>query len=157
SQPPGVPCSFSPGGEGLDLLAPGCDAVTGGLEIAFQDDGEPALSSGSSQASAEVAAIEAAINAYNPALTPGQTEACLTATAQAGEVDAEAAFDACGLEQIVQAAKDQQPLQQPEGSSGAPTPLTVPNPTPTTSCGRSCLSAHARHGVGLMTEDFEVA
>ncbi|MGA2166422.1 MAG: S8 family serine peptidase [Solirubrobacteraceae bacterium] len=161
SQPPGVPCSFSPSGEGLDLLAPGCDAATGGLEIAFQDTGEPALSSGSSQASAEVAAVEASIDSYNPTLTPEQTEACLTSTAETGEVNAEAAFDACGLEHIVQAAKNAEPI--PVGQQTTSSPDTSPSsnsPTvnPIEPCGRSCPpQTHAGRRPGLKTEDFEVA
>lgn len=96
-------CSFSARGEGLDLLAPGCDTATGGLEGAFQDTGEPNVSMGTSQASSLTSALLASIRAYAPTLTAGQAEHCLTSTASGLAINAAAAFQACGLQNIVQA------------------------------------------------------
>lgn len=107
---PGVLCSFSSRGKGLDILAPGCDSITSGLEVAFQDTGELAFGAGASQASAIVSATEAAIDAYAPKLTPTQTEACLTSTTNDDEFDAAHAFAACGLEHIVLAGQQAQLL-----------------------------------------------
>jgi hypothetical protein len=106
---PGVLCSFASHGEGLDLLAPGCDSTTGGLEVAFQDTGEPAFGAGASQASAIDATVEAAIDAYAPELTTAQTETCLTSTTNNGQIDAARAFAACGLETVVRAGEQAQP------------------------------------------------
>jgi hypothetical protein len=120
---PGVLCSFASRGEGLDILAPGCDSTTSGLELAFQDTGAPAFGAGASQASAIVAAVEAAIDAGAPELTPAQTETCLTSTETNGELDAASAFAACGLESVVQAGERAQP--QPSVTSTAPAPNTT--------------------------------
>ena len=140
-QPPGTLCSFASRGEGLDLLAPGCDTITEGLEAAFEDTGEPAYGSGASQASSEGAAVEASIDAYNPALTPQQTEACLTQTAQDGELDAAAAFRACGLAAIVQAG------EQADASANTPAPPASQSPPPAKSsvangaCSSTCTAS----------------
>ncbi len=126
---PGVLCSFASRGEGLDILAPGCDSTTSGLEVAFQDTGEPAFGAGASQASAIDASIEAAIDAYAPQLTPAQTEACMTSTTNNGQIDAERAFMACGLEEVVHAGQQAQP--KPTLPSATPTVTTNPQSTPT--------------------------
>jgi hypothetical protein len=98
---PGALCVFASRGEGLDVIAPGCDSLTGGLEGAFEDDGSPAYGSGSSQASAIVSAVLASIRAYAPQLTYIRAEECITTTADDGSIDTAAAFDACGLATIV--------------------------------------------------------
>lgn len=98
---PGALCSFASRGEGLDVIAPGCDGQTGGLEGAFEDDGSPAVGEGSSQASAIVSAALASMRAYAPQLTYTRAEECLIAKAKSGSVDIAAAFDACGLSQVV--------------------------------------------------------
>ncbi len=128
---PGVLCSFASHGEGLDLVAPGCDNSTSGLEVAFQDSGEPAFGAGASQASAIVAAVEAAIDAYAPELTAAQTEACLTSTTNNGQIDAARAFAACGLETLVQAGRQAQPKS---------TATSTPPPTVNSSTGPSSRS-----------------
>jgi hypothetical protein len=121
AQSPGALCWFASRGEGLDVLAPGCDTLTGGLEGAFEDTGEIAFGSGASQAASEVAAVEASIDSYDPSLTPEETEACITSSADHGELDAEAAFDACGLERIVQAGKQAEQASHEQSSSGPAT------------------------------------
>jgi len=131
-QAPGTLCSFASRGEGLDLLAPGCDTLTGGLEVAFQDTGEPAFGSGASQTSAEVSAVEASIDSYNPELTPQQTEACLTSSARNGALDAAAAFDACGLERIVQAGEQAERAAQQAPESSPPPSHSEPPAQPCT-------------------------
>lgn len=98
---PGALCPFASRGEGLDVVAPGCDSQAGGLEGAFEDDGSPAVGSGSSQASAIVSAVLASMRAYNTQLSFAQAEGCLTSTARSGSIDVSAAFYACGLSQIV--------------------------------------------------------
>jgi hypothetical protein len=139
SQAPGTPCAFSSRGEGLDLLAPGCDTVTGGLEAAFEDTGEPAFGSGDSQSAAEVAAVEASLDSYAPQLTPLRTEACVTSSTQNGQLDVAAAFDACGLHGIVQVGKEAEPSPQqpPIISSAALEPPHNP-------CSGACLTGSAR-------------
>lgn len=97
----GALCTFASHGEGLDIIAPGCDSKIGGLESAFEDDGSPALGSGSSQASAIVSAVLASMRAYNPQLTAMGAEECLTSTAKSLSIDVAAAFDACGLSRVV--------------------------------------------------------
>jgi hypothetical protein len=101
-------CAFSARGEDLDVLAPGCDAVTGGIEGAFQDTGEPNISMGTSQASALASAVLASMRAYDPSLTMSQSETCLTSTATNGAVNVASAYEACGLGQIVQAGLNAQ-------------------------------------------------
>lgn len=121
---PGALCSFASRGEGLDLLAPGCDGQTQGLEGAFEDDGSPAFGSGSSQASAIVSAVLASMRAYNPQLTLTQAETCLLSTAKSDSIDVAAAFDSCGLSQIVsqgQASEEAASGQQSTGSESSST------------------------------------
>jgi len=104
----GVTCSFSNRGAGLALLAPGCGSQTGpggvgnGIEIAFSDDGAPAWAEGTSEAAVLVSAAEASMRAYSPTLSYSQTQACITSTlTNGGNLDVAAAFDACGLGQVV--------------------------------------------------------
>jgi Subtilase family len=115
----GMLCAFSARGEGLDLLAPGCDTLTGGIEGAFQDTGEPNVSMGTSQASSLASAVLASMRAYDPNLTMSQSETCLTSTATNGAIDAAAAYQACGLSQIVQAG-----LTAQAGANSAPAPAS---------------------------------
>jgi Subtilase family len=98
---PGALCSFASRGESLDAIGPGCDEQAGGLQGAFEDDGSPAFGSGSSQASAIVSAVFASMRAYAPQLTYAKAEECLITTAKSGSIDAAAAFEACGLSQVV--------------------------------------------------------
>ncbi len=116
---PGALCSFSSRGEGLSLLAPGCDTLTGGLQGAFQDTGEPNISMGTSQASSEVSAVLAPIRAYAPTLTRGQAEYCITSTLRDSTIDAAAAYETCGLTSIVHAGIAAEP--KPNATIGSPT------------------------------------
>ncbi len=104
----GVMCSFSNSGAGLALLAPGCGSQTepggggSGIEIAFADTGEPAWANGTSAASEIVSTTEASMRAYSPTLTHAQVQGCITGTLTGGvDLNVAAAFDACGLGQIV--------------------------------------------------------
>ncbi|MGN6372375.1 MAG: S8 family peptidase [Solirubrobacteraceae bacterium] len=117
---PGTLCSFSSHGEGVDLLAPGCDTLTGGVEGAFQDTGEPDVSMGTSQASSLTSAVLASIRAYGPSLTMSQAEQCLTSTTHSMAIDVAAAFEACGLASVVQAglAAEPKPSTAATGSTG---------------------------------------
>lgn len=104
----GVTCSFSNSGPGLALLAPGCSSQTepggggDGIEIAFSDTGESAWADGTSEATVIVSAIEASMRAYSPTLTYAQAQGCITSTLTNGvDLNVAAAFDACGLGQVV--------------------------------------------------------
>ena len=127
----GVMCSFSNSGPGLALFAPGCDSQTlpggggNGIEIAFADTGEPAWANGTSEASVIVSAVEASMRAYSPTLTYVQAQGCITSTLT-GEVDLNvaAAFDACGLEQIVN--EGMAAYRAANSSTAAPQPNSGP-------------------------------
>jgi Subtilase family len=104
----GAFCPFSNRGSGLALLAPGCGSQTGpggagnGIEIAFSDDGSPAWAEGTSEAAVLVSAAEASMRAYSPMLSYSEVQGCITSTlANGGNLDVAAAFDACGLDQVV--------------------------------------------------------
>ncbi|MEA2369926.1 MAG: hypothetical protein QOH12_320 [Solirubrobacteraceae bacterium] len=104
----GVFCPSSDRGPPLGILAPGCagggDAGGGGggIEVSFSDDGAAAWASGTSESSAIVSAVLASIRAYDPNLTAAAAEGCLISTAvSGGNLDAGAAFRACGLGAIV--------------------------------------------------------
>lgn len=149
---PGTLCSFSSRGEGLDVIAPGCDSLSGGLEGAFEDDGSPAFGSGSSQASAIVSAVLASIRAYAPQLTYVRAEECLTTTANHGSIDAAAAFDACDLSQVVEEGRAAEQVAL-EGSrqkasigpgSGTNQPMPTGACTPSISCGQPLASGSSR-------------
>ncbi|HEX4107214.1 MAG TPA: S8/S53 family peptidase [Solirubrobacteraceae bacterium] len=122
----GAPCAFSQGGGAVDLLAPGCDAQTGGLQQVFADDGNPAVGTGTSQASAIVSAVLASMRAYQPSLTVSGAEQCLTSTAHGGVLDAAAAFNACGLGATVSAGEAAMAVAQPPAPAAAP---SGPRPT----------------------------
>jgi hypothetical protein len=99
---PGATCPFTNRGTGLSLFAPGCDSETQGIEIAFADDGAPAWTEGTSEATVIVSAAEASMRAYSPTITATQAQGCITSTlTNSGNLDVEAAFDACGLGAIV--------------------------------------------------------
>jgi hypothetical protein len=100
-------CPFSNRGSGLALLAPGCGSQSepgagNGIEIAFSDDGAPAWAEGTSEAAVLVSAAEASMRAYSPTLSYSKVQGCITSTlANGGNLDVVAAFDACGLGQVV--------------------------------------------------------
>ena len=85
------------------LRQPELDPAAGsGIEIAFSDDGAPAWAEGTSEASVIVSAAEASMRAYAPTLTYSQAQGCITSTlASGGNLDVAAAFNACGLGQVV--------------------------------------------------------
>jgi hypothetical protein len=103
----GAFCPFSNRGTGLALLAPGCGSQSepgagNGIEIAFSDDGAPAWAEGTSEAAVLVSAAEASMRAYSPTLGYSKAQGCITSTlANGGNLDVAAAFDACGLGQVV--------------------------------------------------------
>jgi hypothetical protein len=132
-------CPFTSRGLGLAVLAPGCSSQAGGpegIEIAFSDDGSPAWAYGTSESGDIVSAVEASMRAYSPTITYSQAQGCITSTAtNGGNLDVAAAFNACGLGQIVsegtaayQAANSSAPK-----ASGPPaatfTPAGPPRPT----------------------------
>jgi hypothetical protein len=127
----GVMCSFSNSGPGLALLAPGCGSQTepggggNGIEIAFADTGEPAWANGTSEASVVVSATEASMRAYSPTLTYAQAQSCITRTLTGGvDLNVAAAFDACGLGQIVN--EGMAAYRAANNSSAAPQPSSGP-------------------------------
>jgi hypothetical protein len=103
----GAFCPFSNRGAGLALLAAGCGSQSEpgagkGIEIAFSDDGTPAWAEGTSEAAVLVSAAEASMRAYSPTLGYSKAQGCITSTlANGGNLDVAAAFDACGLGQVV--------------------------------------------------------
>lgn len=101
----GAFCSFSNRGEGLRLIAPGCD-----LDVANPNTGEPDYNywQGTSEASAIAAAALTALDAYRPELTPPQAETDLT-SASSGTLNIAQAFRDAGLQQIVNAGEAAEP------------------------------------------------
>jgi len=103
----GAFCAFSNRGADLALLAPGCGSQSepgagNGIEIAFSDDGAPAWAEGTSEAASIVSAAEASMRAYSPTLSYSQAQGCIASTlANGGNLDVAAAFNACGLGQVV--------------------------------------------------------
>ena len=98
----GAICPFSNRGTGVAVLAAGCDSRASGIEVAFSDDGEPADAEGTSEGDVILSAAEASMRAYSPTITAARAEGCITSTlAEGTNLDVKAAFDACGLEQIV--------------------------------------------------------
>jgi len=121
-------CPFTNRGAGLAVLAPGCDSQSGGIEIAFSDDGAPAWAEGTSEAAVIVSAAEASMRAYSPTLTYTQAQGCITSTlTNGGNLDIAAAFNACGLGQIV--------------SDGTAAYLTANSPSPATQPSAAPLAA----------------
>ncbi len=118
-------CSFSNRGEGLRLLAPGCDL----------DGAEPTSGAsnynywqGTSEASAIAAAALAALDAYQPGLSPEAGEKDLT-EAHDGALDIAQAFRNAGLGAVVSAGEAAEPGAQPdpaaESSPQQVAPLTA--------------------------------
>jgi subtilisin family serine protease len=93
-------CSFSNHGDGMDLAALGCEAVTlAGVS------GQTITVNGTSFSTPIVAAVLDALRSYRTDLSPQDAEALLTRTAQRTPqtpvVDAEAAFRAAGLVSLI--------------------------------------------------------
>ena len=137
----GVMCAFSNRGAGLAVLAPGCDSQSGGIEIAFSDDGAPAWAQGTSEAAVIVSAAEASMRAYSPTLTVAQAQGCIASTlTNGGSLDVAAAFNACGLGQIVsegmaayQAANSPSPATATPSSTAPPAATLTPTSKPAAS------------------------
>ncbi len=112
-------CSFSNRGEGLRLLAPGCD-----LDGAEPTTGAPNYDywQGTSEASAIAAAALAALDSYQPSLSPEAAENVLT-EANNGVLDIAQTFRNAGLQAIVTAGEAAEPGAQPNS-----TPASSPQP-----------------------------
>jgi hypothetical protein len=115
----GAFCSFSNRGEGLRLLAPGCD-----LDGADPAGGAPDYNywQGTSESSAIAAAALDALESYQPDLTPEAGEQDLTG-AENGVLDIAQAFRNAGLGGIVAAGEAAEPGAPPAGS---PSPAIPP-------------------------------
>jgi hypothetical protein len=117
-------CSFSNRGEGLQLLAPGCD-----LDGAEPTTGAPNYNywQGTSEASAIAAAALDALASYQPGLSPEVAEKDLT-EADNGVLDIAQSFRSAGLGAIVAAGEAAEP-----GAQSNSTPASSPQPvTPLT-------------------------
>jgi hypothetical protein len=114
-------CSFSNRGEGLRLLAPGCD-----LDGADPTSGASDYNywQGTSESSAIAAAALAALESYQPNLTPATAETDLT-EANKGVLDIAQTFRNAGLGAIVTAGEAAEPGAQPSAPTGSsPQPVT---------------------------------
>jgi len=134
----GVMCSFSNRGAGVALLAPGCGTQTepdgggNGIEIAFGDDGSPAWANGTSYSGEIVSTAEASMRAYSPTLSYSQAQGCITSTlTSGGNLNVAAAFDACGLGQIVSegtaAYQAANPAPTQPSNTGPPAATLIPS------------------------------
>jgi hypothetical protein len=123
----GTFCSFSNRGEGLRMIAPGCD-----LNGADPISGEPDYNywQGTSEASDIDAAALDALESYQPSLSPQAAEEDLT-DADNGVLDIAQTFRNAGLGQIVTAGEAAEPSTQPPPSSNPATPpQSVPPSAP---------------------------
>src|SRR6202050_1034319 len=114
-------CSFSNRGEGLQLLAPGCD-----LDGAEPTTGAPNYNywQGTSEASAIAAAALDALASYQPGLSPEVAENDLTG-ADNGVLDIAQSFRNAGLGAIVTAGEAAEPGAQSSSTPGSsPQPVT---------------------------------
>jgi Subtilase family len=114
----GAFCSFSNRGEGLRLIAPGCD-----LDGADPTSGAPNYNywQGSSESSVIAATALDALESYGPALTPQAAEEYLTG-AHGGVLDIAQAFRNAGLGQIVTEGEAAEPGAHAPPSSNPATP-----------------------------------
>jgi hypothetical protein len=118
-------CSFSNRGEGLRLLAPGCD-----LDGAEPISGAPNYNylQGTSEASAIAASALAALDAYQPSLSPEASEKTL-AEADDGTLNITQAFRDAGLTAVVSAGEAAAPgaaaSSSGESSRTSVAPLTA--------------------------------
>jgi hypothetical protein len=130
----GAFCSFSNRGEGLRLLAPGCN-----LDGADPTSGAPDYNywQGTSESSAIAAAALAALGSYQPNLTPAAAEQDLTG-ADNGVLDIAQTFRNAGLAGIVAAGEAGEPGAQPTSPATPPQnmapsrsmPIIAPFPRP---------------------------
>lgn len=112
-------CSFSNRGEGLRLLAPGCDL----------DGAEPTSGAsnynywqGTSEASAIAAAALDALDSYQPGLSPEAGEKDLT-EADSGVLNIAQTFRNAGLGAIVSAGESAEPGAQTSTAGSSPQPV----------------------------------
>jgi Subtilase family len=122
----GAFCSFSNRGEGLRLIAPGCD-----LDGADPTSGAPNYNywQGTSESSDIAAAALTALESYRPDLSPQAAEEYLTG-AHDGVLDIAQAFRNAGLGQIVAAGEAAEPTTS--NSNPATPPQSVPPSVPMT-------------------------
>src|SRR3984957_4293554 len=120
-------CSFSNRGEGLRLLAPGCDL----------DGAEPTTGAanynywqGTSEASAIAAAALDALDSYQPDLSPEASEKDLT-EADSGVLDIAQTFRNAGLSAVVTAGEAAEPGAQSNATSGSSPQQVAPLATMT--------------------------
>jgi hypothetical protein len=108
-------CSFSNRGEGLRLLAPGCN-----LDGADRLAGTPNYNywQGTSEASAIAGAALDALDAYQPGLSPEAAEKDLE-EANKGVLDIAQTFRNAGLGAIVTAGEAAEPGAQPSSTAGS--------------------------------------
>jgi serine protease len=122
-------CSFSNRGEGLRLIAPGCD-----LDAADPTTGTANFDyyQGTSEASAIADSALTALMAYQPQLSPQAAEQDLT-TADNGSLNIAGAFRNAGLGQLVTEGEAAEPNPTPAtpsaGSPGESHPQTLPPST----------------------------
>lgn len=115
----GAFCSFSNRGEGLRLIAPGCD-----LDAADPSNGEPDYNywQGSSESSDIAASVLDALMSYKPELSPQAAEEDVT-NADAGVLDIAQTFRNAGLGQLVAEGEAAEPSTKPASS---PSPAVPP-------------------------------
>jgi len=114
----GAFCSFSNHGDGLHMIAPGCD-----LDGANPISGEPDYNywQGTSESSAIAASALTALESYDPGIAPQAAEEDLQ-HAHDGVLDIAQAFRDAGLGSIVAAGEATEPVPQPSVSSTAAKP-----------------------------------
>jgi hypothetical protein len=130
--PVGEPCSFT-ATTGVGIMAPGC-----GLDAASPITGQPlCCEDGTSEASAFTAAVLAALMSYDPSLSYVKAEDLLVQTANDGNLDVAAAFQADSLGAIVTAgnARTPAPPATPTTTTTTTTPTTTPTPSGTAGSG----------------------
>lgn len=112
-------CSFSNRGEGLRLLAPGCD-----LDGAEPTSGAPDYNywQGTSEASAIAAAALDALDSYQPSLSPEAGEKDLT-EADSGVLNIAQTFRNAGLGAVVSAGEAAEPGAQTSTAGSSPQPV----------------------------------
>jgi hypothetical protein len=128
--PVGSPCSFS-ATTAVGIMAPGC-----GLDAASPITDQPlCCEDGTSEAAAFTAAVLAALMSYDPSLSYAKAEDLLVQTANDGNLDVGAAFQADGLGAIVAAGNANTPQPPAAPTTTTTTPATTPpatTPTATT-------------------------
>jgi hypothetical protein len=120
-------CSFSNRGEGLRLIAPGCD-----LDGANPTSGKPDYNywQGTSESSVIAGSALTALESYQPTLSPQAAEEDLTG-AQGGALDIAQAFRNAGLGEIVtagEAAEPATPLTETSNPASPPQSMTLSSP-----------------------------